>query len=265
VNVPSCLLVALLLVPWSCSGQESNQSEPQVSKSEPGKLKVALQAVRELPAEWLLGPYIPSGAPLIPLTNEQRAEVYFRQTFLTTSNYMLRMFTAGIDQARGVPSQWGGGMAGYGPRFGSRYGQFVLANSFHSLGNAALGYESRYDLCRCGGFWLRTRHAIVRNFVTYNRTERQLRPAIPLYAGSFGAGMIETAWLPGPRNVWKEGAYAVLGQAGWGSAYNWASEFAIDILREITKKRYPREESSKKGNERLLFAKRASASSPTLQ
>ena len=235
----------LLLIPWSCSSQESSQSEPQASKSEPGKLKVALQEVRELPAEWLIGPYIPSSAPLIPLTNEQRAEVCVRQTFLTANAYILRMFAAGVDQARGTPSQWGGGMAGYGPRFGSRYGVFVIANGFHSVGNAALGYESRYDLCHCGGFWPRTRHAIVRNFVTYDRTERHLRPAIPLYAGSFGAGMIETAWLPGQRNVWKEGAYATLGQAGFGSIYNWASEFSIDILRKITKQRYPRALSQK--------------------
>jgi hypothetical protein len=79
-------------------------------------------------------------------------------------------------------------------------------------------------------------------FVTYNRTERELRPAIPLYAGSFGAGMLEAQWLPGQRNIWRQGVYGALGQAGWGSAYNWASEFAIDILRKITKQRYPRPE-----------------------
>jgi hypothetical protein len=230
-----------LVVAAPCFGQENNQSQSQPqSSNRRGTLSVALQAVRNLPAEWLIGPYIPSSGPLTPLTNEQRADVYFHQTFLTANAYLLRMFTAGIDQARGVPVQWGGGLAGYGPRFGNRYGQFVIANTFHSVGNAALGYESRYDLCRCRRFWLRTRHAIVRNFVTYNRTERELRPAIPLYAGSFGAGMVATSWLPGPRNVWKQGTYSALGQAGWGSAYNWVSEFAIDILHKITKQKYPR-------------------------
>lgn len=240
MKVPCGVLTVFVLVAGSCFGQESSPSEPQANKTEPSKLRAAFQDVRNLPAEWLIGPYIPSSAPLTPLTNEQRADVYFQQTFLTTNAYLLRMFTAGIDQARGVPAQWGGGMAGYGPRFGNRYGQFVIANTFHSVGNAALGYESRYDLCRCRAFWPRTRHAIVRNFVTYNRTERELRPAIPLYVGSFGAGMMATAWLPGPRNLWKQGAYAALGQAGWGSAYNWTSEFAIDILRKITKQKYPR-------------------------
>jgi hypothetical protein len=116
----------------------------------------------------------------------------------------------------------------------------MIANTFHSVGNAALGYETRYDLCRCTGFWPRTRHAIVRNFVTYNRTERELRPTVPLYAGSFGAGMISSVWLPRGHDLWRDGAYAAVEQAGWGSAYNWVSEFAIDILHKITAHKYPR-------------------------
>lgn len=232
------LLFQLCAFSWCCA-QQSRQPEQQSSTSELDKLKVKLETAGELPAEWLIGPYVPSSAPLSPMSNKQRETVYFQQTYLTTGAYILRAFTAGIDQARGAPYQWGGGVAGYGRRFGSRYGEFIIANSFHSLGNAALGYESRYDLCRCSGFWPRTRHAVVRNFVTYNRTERELRPAIPLYAGSFGAGMLEATWLPGYRNVWKQGAYGALQQAGWGAAYNWASEFAIDILRKITAHRYP--------------------------
>jgi hypothetical protein len=149
------------------------------------------------------------------------------------------MFAAGIDQARGVPSAWGGGLPGYGRRFGSRYGEFVIANTLQSAGNAAFGYETRYDLCRCTGFWPRTRHAVVRNFVTYNRTERERRLQIPLYAGSFGAGMISSAWLPGHRNAWKEGAYSALIQAGLGSGINWVSEFATEILHKITGRKYP--------------------------
>ena len=221
-----------------CFGQQSEQPKQEIS-TRVGRLKLKLESAGQVPAQWLLGPYVPSSAPLTPLTNKQREAVYFNQTFLTVDAYILRMFTAGIDQARGVPPQWGGGMGGYGSRFSSRYGEFMIANTFHSAGNAALGYESRYDLCKCKGLWPRTRHAIVRNFVTYNRTERERRFAVPLYAGSFGAGMLEAQWLPGQRNVWRQGAYGALGQAGWGSAYNWASEFAIDILRKITKNKYP--------------------------
>ena len=90
-----------------------------------------------------------------------------------------RMFSAGLDRARGEPYQWGGGMSGYGRRYAARYGEFVAQNSFVAGGNALLGYEPRYDFCRCRGISPRTLHAISRNFVAYNRTERELRRQIP--------------------------------------------------------------------------------------
>jgi hypothetical protein len=237
------IALALFLVAASAFGQDNPPApdKPPTSPSDAPKSNApesTLDKIRNLPAERLIGPYIPIKGPLFPLTNQQRAEVYARQTFITAGPYIEKLFVAGIDQARGVPAQWGGGMAGYADRFGSRYGQFAISNTFHAIGNAALGYEPRYDLCRCTGFWPRTRHAVVMNFVNYNRTERELRPATPLYVGSFGAGMISSVWLPAHRNPWGQGGYAVLSQAAWGSAYNWVSEFSLDILRKISKNKY---------------------------
>ena len=234
------LVIALLLVPF-CAGQGQT---PQDIEQKPAETTV--EKIRDLPAEWLIGPSIPSSRPLQPLTNRDREEVYLKQTFLSAQAYVARLFVAGIDQARGTPYQWGGGASAYAQRFGSRYGSFVIASTFHSLGNAALGYETRYDFCRCKGLERRSLHAIARNFITYNRTEKQLRPAIPLYAGSFGAGMISSTWLPGHRNVWKDGAYGALVQAGYGSAINWVSEFSLDILRKITKNKYPADIGAKR-------------------
>jgi hypothetical protein len=228
---------AILVFSVSCFGQETS-SAPALQGAEE-RLKTTISQLRNLPAEWLIGPYVPSSRPLAPLNNRERADVYFHQTYLTAGAYMLRMVSAGFDQARGAPYQWGGGMEGYGRRFASRYGQFIIANTFHSVGNAALGYEPRYDFCRCEGFWPRTHHAIVRNFVTYDRTETRRHLAIPLYAGSFAAGMISSVWFPKSHDVWRDGAYAAVGQAGWGTAYNWVSEFSIDILRKLTGQRYP--------------------------
>jgi len=230
------LCVAFSAITVSVVAQDVNPQTNHPSPQE--RAKATVQQIRKLPAEWFIGPYIPSSRELLPLTNEQRADVYFHQTFLTAGAYVLRGFTAGIDQARGVPSQWGGGIGGYGERFASRYGQFIIGNTLHSVGNAALGYESRYDLCRCSGFWPRTRHAVMRNFMTYNRTERELRPALPLYVGSFSGGMISSVWFPRSHDVWRDGAYAALEQAAWGSAANWVSEFAIDIVHKLTAHKY---------------------------
>ena len=193
----------------------------------------ALVKARDWESGWFTGVFVPRGEVLSPLTAVQRREYYLQQTLATPGAYTKRMFAAGIDQARGSPPQWQGGIGGYGERFASREGQFISANTLAFLGNAALGYEPRYDQCQCSGLWPRARHAILRNFVTYNHSEQELRPQFGLYAGSFAGGLISTAWKPRPRNAFAEGGRAMLGQAAYGTLLNLFIEFAGDINRKI--------------------------------
>lgn len=192
-----------------------------------------LVQLRDWETEWLVGAYVSRNRPLITLTGEQRKKLYLQQTVLTPGAYLKRMFDATIDQERGVPHQWDDGWAGYTERWWSREGQFIASNSLTALGDAKLGYEPRYDQCRCRGFWPRTRHAVVRNFLTYDRSEQEMRPQWALYGGAFGGGMIATAWLPKPRNAFAEGGWGALGQAGWGIMSNFFTEFAVDINRKL--------------------------------
>jgi len=227
--------------------QDKERQEPEEKKETANPARYAYQAAdatrkmgqlalvkaRDWESGWFTGVFVPKDQTLTPLTSAQRRELYLEQTLATPGAYMKRMFTAGIDQARGVPSQWDGGLRGYGERFASREGQFISANSLAALGNMALHYEPRYDQCRCQGFWPRTRHAIVRNFLTYNSTETELRPQWALYGGSFGGGMISASWKPPPRNAFAEGGRAMLGQAVYGTLLNFFIEFAGDINRKI--------------------------------
>lgn len=201
-------------------------------KDLPGQVKDLPAKMKDQPIIWLIGPYIPHETKLSPLTMRERREVYFRQTYFNAGAYFARAFAAGIDQARGIPYEWGGGIGGYGQRFASHFGQFMIQNTLVAGGNAALGYEPRYDICRCTGFWRRTRHAIVRNFVTYDSTETAIRPQVPLFAGAFSAGVIASTWKPGNHSVLDDGLRATLEQAGYGVAVNWVKEFALDILRK---------------------------------
>jgi hypothetical protein len=187
---------------------------------------------RDWESGWIAGEYVGRNRKLVTLTAEQRKDIYLRQTLTTPGAYMKRMFGALIDQARGTPSQWGGGWGGYSERFASREGQFIAANSLAALGNAKLGYEVRYDKCKCDGLWPRTRHAIVRSFLTYDRSEEHRRPQWGLYGGAFGGGMISTAWKPGSHSPFAEGGQAMLGQAGWGTLLNFFTEFSREINRK---------------------------------
>jgi hypothetical protein len=199
--------------------------------------KATLVRARDWESGWLTGPYIGRNRPLVAVTGPQREEIYLQQTLTTPSAYFKRMFVAGVDQLRETPLEWGDGWGAYGERFASREGQFITANSLAALGNAALRYEPRYDQCRCSGVGMRTRHAILRNFVTYNRSEQQLRPQWALFGGAFAGGVISASWKPHPRNALADGGYAVLGQAGWGALLNFFTEFAGDINRKLGAKR----------------------------
>ncbi len=187
---------------------------------------------RNWESTWIEGVYVPNDQPLITPTAKQRQEIYLRQTLITPGAYMKRMFGAGIDQLRDTPSQWDDGWGGYAERFASREGQFITANTLAALGNAKLGYEVRYDQCKCEGVWPRTRHAIVRNFLTYDRSEENMRPQWALYGGAFGGGVVSTVWKPSPKNAFTNGALAMVGQAGYGTLLNFITEFSREINRK---------------------------------
>ena len=188
-----------------------------------------------LPVNWLYGAYVPKNVALTPLNGSERFKLYVRQSFTTPGTYIKTGIFSIRDQIINDPEQWGDGIQGYGKRVASREAQFVLQNSISSLGDAVLRYEPRYDRCRCDGVWLRTRHVIIRNFVTYNQTEHDLRPRIPLYAAAFGSGAITAAWQPGSNNLLVKGYQSAITQAGVGIAINWIGEFAPEIKRILRK------------------------------
>lgn len=211
---------------------------PSEAEKETEKIgEEALVKAREWEISWLTGPYSGRQRPLVPLTNSQRERIYLQQTFTTPSAYMKRMIVAGVDQWREAPVQWGDGWGAYGKRFASREGQFITANTLTAVGNAALKYEPMYDQCECSGFWPRTRHAILRNFVTYDFSEHNLRPQWALYGGAFAGGVISTTWRPSNYGVVTSGVFAMAGQAAYGSLLNFFIEFAGDINRKMGGKR----------------------------
>ena len=164
---------------WCCA---QNQGE---SKKE-GQINV----------NWLYGSYVPKDVPLESLSTDRRFQLYLRQTYTTWGIYIKTTLFAVRDQSHNTYPEWGQSFSGFAKRWGTRQGQFIVQNSVSSFGNGLLGWEPRYDRCRCSGLWPRTRHAIVRNFVTYDRTEKSLRPQLFPYVGAFAGAVISTTWQP---------------------------------------------------------------------
>jgi|HubBroStandDraft_6_1064221.scaffolds.fasta_scaffold194345_2 hypothetical protein len=224
--IPVRLMVALLLLSVCCAGQDSSDNAIKSTEIKSSPINV----------NWLYGAYLPRNVELKALTGHQRMQLYFRQTYATWGIYAKTAAFSLADQADNSPPEWGDGADGFGKRFGSRYGQFAIQNTLSSTGNYLLGYEPRYDRCRCSGGWRRVGHALLRNFVTYNSTERDKRPQIALYLGAMGAGMIESTWKPGAEDPWRSGYQSVLTQVAFGSFANVVGEFAPGIGKILKRK-----------------------------
>ena len=72
----------------------------------------------------------------------------------------------------------------------------------------------------------------MRNFLTYNSTEEELRPQWALYGGAFIGGVVATTWKPSGQSYGRNGLYGMLGQAGYGTLLNVVTEFAVEINRK---------------------------------
>jgi hypothetical protein len=209
----------------NCRAQDAAKAQPQEAATPENQLAV----------NWLYGAYVPKDAPLVALTGEERFKLFVRQSFTTPGIYVKTGFFTLHDQVENTPPEWGDGIQGFGKRLGTRQTQYLLQNVFTSLGNAAVGWEPRYDRCRCVGFWPRARHALARNFVTYDRSEQHLRPQLMPYVASFGSGAIVATWYPANAQVLVKGYQSAVTQVWVGSLINVVGEFAPDVMRKLRK------------------------------
>src|ERR1700733_4105086 len=219
------ILAVLCLVP-SCIAQEPSAApETHISSVNTA-----------LPVNWIYGAYIPKEAPIQPLSGEQRFKLYLRQTYTTPGIYVKSVLFSIHDQVNDTEPDWGDGISGYGKRLGSLHAGNVIQNSLTSLGNAAVGFEPRYDRCRCEGAWPRIRHAVVANFITYGGTDdKEIRPQIMSYAAAFGAGVTVASWEPDNPSVLTRGYQSMVTQAWVGVVVDALAEFAPDIKRMLRK------------------------------
>jgi hypothetical protein len=211
------LAILILLGPALSRGDEPLKDVPQPNN---GQINV----------NWFYGSYVPKEVPLRSMDRDMRFKLYTRQTYTTWGIYVKTLFFTTRDQVHGTFPEWGDGFEGYMKRFGSRQAQFIIQNSTISLGDGLLGWEPRYDRCRCSGFWPRTGHAIARNFVTYDRTEKSLRPQLLPYVGAFAGSVTATTWEPGNPSWQIKGYQAVITQVPMGMGINWIGEFAPEIF-----------------------------------
>ena len=219
-------VLALLLLGPLCAAQEPSADVETHATS----------VNTTLPVNWVYGAYIPKDAPIVPLTGQERFKLYLRQTYTTPGIYVKTGFFAIHDQAKETEPEWGDGFSGFAKRVGSLHAGNIIQYSLTAVGNAAVGFEPRYDRCRCAGAWPRIRHAVVRNFITYGGgDDKKIRPQIMSYAAAFGAGVTVASWEPNYPSVLPKGYQSVVTQAWVGVVVDALAEFAPDIKRVLHK------------------------------
>ena len=240
---PLYIPISIVIVTISVAGlsfaqnaQPSNDKETTQASSSRDQ-SASAESQPQINVNWFYGSYVPKNVPLASLDNRMRWKLYFRQTYTTPGIYIKTLLFATHDQVSGSNPEWGDDFQGFVKRLGNRQVQFIIQNSMSSLGNGIAGWEPRYDRCRCDGFWRRTRHAVVRNFVTYDRTETSLRPQLMPYLGAFGAASIASTWTPGHAEWEVEGYQAVITQVFVGMGVNWIGEFAPEIGKRLKRKK----------------------------
>jgi hypothetical protein len=220
----SVIRIFLLLLVATSYAQEKSKTTAQ-----PEQPSVNTQ----LPVNWLYGAYIPKEAPLVALNGRERFKLYVRQTYTTPGIYIKTAFFAVHDQVRNTPEDWGDGFSGFAKRVGSNQATNIIQNSFTSMGQGVVGWEPRYDRCKCDGGWPRFRHAFTRNFITYSHDEHSIRPNIMPFAAAFGAGAIGATWNPNNPTITVKGYQSVITQAWVGVIINSIGEFMPDVKKKL--------------------------------
>jgi hypothetical protein len=224
-----------------CFAQQSTNQDPSPTTSTqqtsnppaPGQQTTPQQPGKQINVNWLYGSFVPKDVPLVPLTPHQRFQLYLNQTYITYGIYIKTVLFAANGQIKNSPSEWEGA-SGFGKRVLSYQGQFIIQNTITSAANAYVGWEPRYERCRCDGIKSRTWHAVKRNFVTYNSTDSSLRPQLMPYLGAAGGAAISAvAWLPGNPNPGIKAYQAAITQIFVGVTVDLVAEYAPEWGRLI--------------------------------
>ncbi len=146
---------------------------------------------------------------------------------------------AGIEQLRGEPREWGGGVSGYAKRFGSVFGKHITKSSIQygvaKLRDEQLGYTPSGKK----GFTPRLKYALISTVVTRKTTTGQRTVSTSEISAVIGSGLISRLWQPARLRTFGSGFSSAGISLGSDAGYNVVREFWPEI-------RHPRQAKERK-------------------
>lgn len=106
---------------------------------------------------------------------------------------------SGMNQINNQPSEWGKGWNGYGKRYASNFGEFMIQEGVTEGLAAIMKRPLDYTPCRCRGTDGRIGHALA-GAVTDQMPNGKHPIAIPRIVGAYAGAYAQSTWWPGSRS-----------------------------------------------------------------
>lgn len=135
--------------------------------------------------------------------------------------------SAGIQQWRDSPEEWGQGMKGFGRRYASGMGQNAIQHTVTYGLDEAMGLDTGFERSKREGFFPRFKDALLQSVTSRKRSGDRVI-SVPRFAGVYtGAIVSRKTWYP-DRYSYKDGLRSGTSTLLTGFGINLIREFVID-------------------------------------
>src|SRR5687768_3572788 len=132
--------------------------------------------------------------------------------------------SAGFEQWKDSPEEWGQGMKGYGKRYASGLGRNAIQQTVTYGMDAALGLDTGFQRSERQGFFPRLKDALLQNITSRTRSGKRVISA-PRLVGVYTGGVVAAeTWYP-ERYSYKDGLRS--------GTTTLLTGFGINIIREF--------------------------------
>jgi hypothetical protein len=225
-----CLLSGSAIAAEYTNGKNNASADFKLFSLDPGsrgKTSKALRPGSNQPATMLPRALLQR----TPLTAKEKWQYYLRSTYGPASWGYTALGT-GISQAEGTVPEWGGGMEGYGKRYGSAFSQKVVNRSVRISLQTLLHEDPRYFASGRSGIWSRALYAASEEFWVRKDSGGD-RIGYTRFIGAFSAAYVSRQWHPDSYHTASDYLTAGLQSIGIDAAKNIWTEFWPDIKRQL--------------------------------
>jgi len=135
--------------------------------------------------------------------------------------------SAGIEQWRDSPEEWGQGAKGYGKRFASGLAQNAIHQTVEYGLDEAMGLDTGFQRSKKEGFFPRFKDVLIQNVTSRTRSGDRVI-SVPRFAGVYtGAIVARETWYP-DRYTYKDGLRSGTTTLVMGFGINLLREFVIN-------------------------------------